>query len=106
MSPKPRSKPPNRRRSNWASAEKILKISSPDAVVVSIAPSFNERNPMLSGRSFSFRTRLLVGEDYDWQTQSIKCLVVSSCAREVDRTQGEGPGDRRSISNCVEVTGK
>ncbi len=31
------------RRSNWAKAEKMLKISSPDAEVVSIAPSFRER---------------------------------------------------------------
>jgi len=33
------------RRSNWARAEKILKINSPDAVVVSIAPSWSDRNP-------------------------------------------------------------
>ena len=32
-------------RSNWASAEKMLNISSPEAQMVSIAPSLSERNP-------------------------------------------------------------
>lgn len=33
-------------RSNWAREEKILNINSPEAVVVSIAPSQSERKPM------------------------------------------------------------
>lgn len=77
-----------RRLSNWAKAEKILKIRSPDAVVVSIAPSHIDLNPTPLPFSISIR---LTSCDIDRPRRSRRQTIRVSPECNAER-QSSRPG--------------